>query len=419
MEYKTYKYNNYNIHTINTDRFKNIHMEIVLRNNINKDTLLSEVFLIHMLMESSKKYKTKRDIVLEQEELYDAACYISYKKVGSSLMSKLIIDFLNPKYTKDDYLEEAIQLPFELLLNPNIENNEFNKEVFNTIYKRLENAINTQKENPSSYASIKALETMDKDSISAININGTIEDLNKIDNNSLLESYNYLLNKSNIDINIIGDINEEEVINIINKYAKFNDSDREEINYYITNKERDTVIRQSESTDNTQTQLVYLYNTNNLTEYEREYVMPIFNIILGGGTLESKLYKSLREDKSLCYGVRSATFKYDNLLRITTGIDKSNIELAISTIDETVKDMTNVSKQELDRAISLYETIINMYLDDPEQILELYFYQYIFNRDSLEEQLNKIKKVSIKEVEDLYSKLKLNTIYVLEGDKHE
>ena len=37
MIYKEYKHNTYNLYTVKTDKFKTCHMEIVFRNNINKN----------------------------------------------------------------------------------------------------------------------------------------------------------------------------------------------------------------------------------------------------------------------------------------------------------------------------------------------------------------------------------------------
>ena len=419
MDYKTYNFPNYNIHIIKTNRFKNIQMEIALRNNIDKNTYLNYFFLVNMLMESNSIYKTKREIVLKEEELYEANCYIYYRPQGKSIIYKLNMDILNPKYTKDNYLEEAIKFPFDLLLHPDINNNKFNEKSFKTVKTRFKDNIKTQKEVLSQYACKEALKAMDKKSLSALNRYGTITELNKITDETLLNAYNNLLTNSLIDISIIGDINEDEIIKYINKYAIFNNNPNTTIEYHITNKERTKVLEKTSTSKKNQSHIVYLLNTNNLTEYEREYVMPLYNIILGGASLESKLYRTLRDKHSLCYGVYSAYFEFDNLLRITTSVDKKNIKKAKSLINKTIKDMYNISDTEIKRAISLYESSINSYLDNPSYILDLYLNQFIFNTDSIEERINKIKKVTIEEIINLNKKIKLNTIYTLEGDNHE
>ena len=46
------------------------------------------------------------------------------------------------------------------------------------------------------------------------------------------------------------------------------------------------------------------FKLERLTDYERQYIMPLYNIILGG-TPTSKLFKTVREKHSLCYAVNS------------------------------------------------------------------------------------------------------------------
>jgi predicted Zn-dependent peptidase len=260
---------------------------------------------------------------------------------------------------------------------------------------------------------------MDPDSMSALNLTGTKEELDKVTNESLLKVYDELINNSYIDINVIGDIDEDHINELIKKYAKFNNKPDYELNYYITNKEKETPSVGSLSSSFRQTKLVYLYNTNNLTEYEKEYVLPIYNLILGGPTLETRLYKAVRDDQSLCYSIFSLTYAHDNLLRITTGIDLTKIDLTRSLIEKAVKDMNKVLPKEVEYAVSLYETMINMNLDSPSGLLDLYFTQYIFNKPDLKTRINTLKKITPQEIENLSNKIKLNTVFVLKGDKHE
>ena len=70
MIYKTYNNKSYNIYTIKTNKFKTCHMEIIFRNNIERETITKRGMLTEMLVENSKKYKTRREMIIELEELY-------------------------------------------------------------------------------------------------------------------------------------------------------------------------------------------------------------------------------------------------------------------------------------------------------------------------------------------------------------
>ena len=221
MVYKQHNNGSYNIHTIKTDRFKNIKMEIFFRNNIDPQNIHKRAMLFDVLVETSTKYPTKRDLTLALEELYNANLYATSIKVGKQIISSISMDFLNPKYTEDFNIEDAIRLPFELIFNPDVKNEEFKRSTLETIRTRMIADIESLKENPRRYALMEALKNFDEKSISAINIMGNIDDLNLITPHNLYETYQEIIDHDYIDIFIIGDIDEHQVVDIISKYAKF------------------------------------------------------------------------------------------------------------------------------------------------------------------------------------------------------
>ena len=124
MEYKVIDCNSYRIHTIKTDKFKNCSMEIMFRNKLEKDKITSNNFVVDMLMHSSKKYPKRRDVSIQLENLYSASLRGVCSRLGNSFLISFCLDFLNPKYCDKGYLEDVVAMPFEMLQNPNVENNE-------------------------------------------------------------------------------------------------------------------------------------------------------------------------------------------------------------------------------------------------------------------------------------------------------
>lgn len=420
MVYKMHKNGSYNIHTVKTDRFKNIKMEIVFRNNIQKETIAIRTLLFEVLLETSEYYKTKRDLILKCEELYNALVYSHSSKIGGEVLSTIVVDFLNPKYTRDDYLCDALKLPFDILFHPNVVLGEFDLKTLDIVKNRFIADLKCIKENPKKYALREALNYMDAESVSSVNINGTIETIEAITVGDLYQEYLNCLNHDYIDIFIIGDIDEDRVIDEINKYANFKTIKNHGLNLFIDNKKCKKVREHHVDSDFTQSQIVAIMNVNGLSEKMQKYDAQIFNMILGGGSLETKLYKNLRDKNSLCYNVYSLYLKYDNLLVIGTSVDKKNVNKAIKLIKSSIDEMyENVSNEEVSRAISSVITSINMSTDSPGQIIDQYLFQYISSLDSIDERLKNYKKVTKEDVMKVASHLSLNTIYVIEGDENE
>ena len=193
MIYKEYKLGPIILHTIKCDKFKQCHMEIIFRNEIDKKNLTKRSMLVEMLTENNKTYPKRRDLILKLEDLYNTFIYSINSKVGKEVITSFCTDFIDPKYTKGDYLKSVIELSFDMLNNPNVKNNEFDKETFELVKKRIALDINSINEDPERKSIMACLEAMDKSSISSLPINGFIEDLEQITPSNLYEYYKQML----------------------------------------------------------------------------------------------------------------------------------------------------------------------------------------------------------------------------------
>ena len=418
MEYKIHDCKSYEIHTIKTDKFKNCSMEIMFRKKLDKKEITQNNMLVDMITHSSKRYPKKRDVAIELENLYSASFRGFTTRLGSSVMLSFVLDFLNPKYCEKGYLEEVLSMPFEILLNPNISNGKFDERSFNIIKNRLKSDIESLKENAAKYAFRRSLLNMDENSPSSYNMTGYLEDLESITPSNLVDSYNKLLSDYTCDIFVIGNLDMEEVVSTIK--SKFNNRTIkvDKIKLYVDNDLRKKHINIEETGKYEQDSFIMIYNLDNLNERERNFVIHIYNIILGSGGLTSKLYRYLREENSLCYNVSSMVQKYDGLLMIYSGIDAKDKDLCIELVNKAMKEMSNgeFSDIELDNAIKTVISSLKMGEDTQGGIINNYLFNYLDNLPLYEERVKEFKTVTKEEVINISKKIKLNTIYLLKGE---
>lgn len=419
MEYKVYDCDSYKIHTIKTDKFKNCSMEIMFRNNLVKEEITENNMLVDMLMHSSKKYPKRRDIAIELENLYSSSVRGFSTRLGNSIMLSFVLDFLNPRYCDEGYLEEVISLPFELLLNPNVDNLEFDRRSFNIIKNRIKSDIESLKENASRYAFRRSLTLMDKDSPSSYYMTGYLSDLENITPSSLVDTYHRMLNDYICDIYIIGNLDMDKVVQLIKDKFKIKTIKDYKVNLYVDNKIRKKNLDICETGNYEQDSLVMIYNLDNLNKKERDYVIQLYNIILGSGGLTSKLYKYLREENSLCYIVSSMYQKYDGLLLIYSGIDKKDKNKCLKLINKALQEMINgdFTDEELDNAKKAVISSIKMSEDTNGGIINNYLFNELDNLPLYDERVKEFKKISKKDVIEVAKKVRLNTIYLLSGEE--
>ena len=421
MEYKSYNCNSYNIHTIKTDKFKTVRMEIIFSRNANKDEMPRFTFLSDLLTDQSKKYKSRKEISIELEELYKADFYGVTSKVGNFFTTNFIMEFISPEYiNEDNYLERVLSFPFDVICNPNAKNKEFDITNFNIVKRRLKEEIESIKENSNKLAISDALTTMDSASPSSFRVLGTLDDLDKMTPSNLYESYLDLLNHSNCDIFIIGNINMDDAVKIIKNSFKNRVIKLNKPKLYVDNKLKRKVLESTNEKDFIQSNLVMIYNIKSLNDYENNIAFYVLNYILGGG-LTSILYDNLRNKNSLCYSVKSMYLKQDSLLIINTLLDKNNIDKAKKLIKKSINDIKNgkFSEEMLINTKKMLKTSLSNGLDNNMVILNNYEFEIFDNLPRIEERIELIDKVTKEDVINCIKKVQLNTIYFQVGVQNE
>lgn len=418
MKYKTYNCNSFNIYTIKTDRFKTSHLEVIFKNVLKKEEIGTYSFLADMLSEGCKKYPRKKDLITRFEELYKIVIYASTMRVGNVIDLHVSLDFINPEYIEDEgYIEEVIKTLFEVINNPNVCNDEFDLKTFNIVKERLRREINSLKENPVKQSIKEAIKTMDSNSPTSYEILGTIEELENITPAKLYNAYKSLRKNFKVDVFLIGNLDMDNVASLIKKYFKNRYIVSDNFEVMVDNKETKKVKEKTMKSDNIQTNLVMLFNLKNLSELEKNITLNCFNYLYGSGGLTSKLYKSIREENSLCYAINSMYLKYDKLLMVQISLDNCNVKKAISLVKKELKSMQNgnFSEEEVRDAINNMVISLDMSLDNNIAILNNYVFNIYDKLPSIEERKEYFKKLTKEDIVNVSKKVKLNTIFTLEG----
>lgn len=415
MEYKKIDCTSYNIHTIKTDKFKTVRMEVLFSQSVKKENMPIYTFLSDLLTDTMKFYPRRKDIAIRLEELYKAAFYGITNKVGNLFTVSFIIEFISSTFiNEDNYLKEVLAFPFEAILKPNVKNKEFALVPFNIVKRRIIQDIEAIKENADKLAITNALEKMTPSSPSSYKVLGEISDIENITPASLYKAYEELFQNFNCDIFIIGNLNMEEAVQII----------KDKFHCHVIKKERPKLIAKNtmrkkaqevcESSSFVQSSLVMIYNINNLAKELKDVAFHLFNFILGSGGISSKLYRTLRTDNSLCYGVRSLYLKYDELLVVEVSLDDSNVELAKKLIRKAIKDMItgNFTEEELEDAKKNIIFALKNGLDNNATILNNYIFKDFDGLPLLEDRIKLVEKITKEDILKCGASLSINTVYV-------
>ncbi len=415
MEYKIYSFNNYRIHTIKTDKFKNCSMEVMFTKKLQKEEITINNVLTDILVASTKNYKSRRDIAIEFENLYNSYTRGLVTRLGNYLITSFVTDFLDPKYCDEDYLDELFKFSFGFLTEPNIENGEFDKRSFTIVTNRLKAEIQSVKENATKYAFKRALNNMDENSPSSYYMTGYLEDLEDITTSNLVDYYNKFFKECICDIYVIGNLDMDEIVSYIKKYFNVKTKKNGKKTLFVENVLRTDKLDILETGKYEQATFIMLYNLVDLSKRERDIVIHLFNFIFGNGGLTSKLYRYLREENSLCYNTSSMYQKYDQLLMIYAGVDSESKDLCVELVNKALKEMQegNFSLEDIENAKKNLISSIKMSQDTLGGIVNNYLFNDLDNLPLYEERIKEFKKVTKEEIVALAKKIKLNLTYLL------
>lgn len=419
------------LHKIDTSKFKTNLISIFLTTKLNREDITKKALILAILRRGTNNLKTQEEINTKLEELYGAELNCGIDKLGDDHVMKFYIETLNDNFTykKENILKESIELLFDIVFNPLTENNRFKEEYILSEKQNLKQIIEAKKDNKANYAYIRCLEEMYKNQPYGLFTYGYPEDIDKITNQELYETYQELIETCKIDIFVSGNLlktnintNQRDVgicniDKIISNCIKSNQiSPRDANNLYINNETKAEVKEKviKESMDVAQGKLVIGLDVIDCIKEEKPAV-SVYNAILGGGA-NSKLFQNVREKASLAYSAGSLYIKNKNNIIIKSGIEHSNYDKALEIIEKQLEDMKAGNFTETDIK-DAKEVIISSFKSmQDEQDSEI---SYIFGKEmeqspaDVEAYLKQIESISKEQIIKIANKIKINTIYFL------
>ncbi|MDD2203191.1 MAG: pitrilysin family protein [Bacilli bacterium] len=421
MKYQYQDMKAYNLHLFKTDKFKTITIMINFRREIKKDEITIRSFIHLLLLLSSKKYQSGRILSSEAEGLYGPYIGANENRVGNFALTSFYMTMINEKYTEAGMNDKGMDFFKEIIFNPDVDGKGFNKKSFAIAKNEIKAKLKSVKDNPKYYSMVRMLEYMDPESPISYQ-SGYLEVLNSIDEKKVYDYYKSMLHSDLVDVFILGNIDFLDMKKLVADMVSINVIKKAKKDIYINHKNFVKRLKKAEDEENlSQAKLVVGCKIGNLTSFERKYVLPIYSGILGGPSY-SKLFQSVREKNSLAYYIYSNYRRADNLLTISSGINKESYNKVLKLIKEEFNNMSkgNITEDELKRAKEDMISILQNIEDNPLNLINNYMWQFLYSLDDIKMRKDEINKVTINDVKNISKKIYLDTAYLLHGgDENE
>lgn len=407
------------LHTINTNKFKTNLVAIFLTVPITRENVTFNSVLSSVLRRGSKNIPTQEQISIELENMYGASFDCGISKTGDNHILKFYLESINDKYLPqngENMLKQSIEKLLEIVFNPLIENEKFKEEYVeqekNNVRRRIEGKI----DNKAKYAIERCIEEMYKNEAYGLYQYGYIEDLEKINADTLYKHYKELINTCKIDISVSGKI-DSDISNVLIENENIKNLNPREPKYVqtaIIEKEKTEEKTIYESMEVTQGKLIIGMDIAIKDEKEK-YKVSVYNAILGGSAT-SKLFQEVREKASLAYTASSNFVRHKGNIMINCGIEIKNYEKALEIIRKQLEDIKNGKFTEEDLSNSKKGIISAIKGIEEEQDTEITYYfgqELSGNEIGTEEYINEIEKVTREDILNVANSVNINTIYFL------
>ena len=417
MKYYDYDMDGFKLHVIKTNRFKTVFYSINIRFEDNKDSEIYTSLISRMLIQTSSKFNSLREINTYCASIYDPSYNIRVLDSGSENILRLTSSFANEKYTEKGMLLKNLEFLTSFIFEPKIVDGGFDKEMFDIQKEKLLEYYKSMKDNPKEYAKSRLAEEMQIKKYKVLKLDDLISGISNLSEIELYNFYQSIMSKGCLDIFICGDVDEKEVKEIFSKLIKFKGTHKK-INHLVKQHDfKDMPNIVVDKTNNTQSNLIIGFKLDNLSDFERNYVFVLYSWILGGG-MSSLLSQTVREKYSLCYYIYAVRQNLFETMKIYAGIDGVNFEKTCNLIQDELENMENGNF-----SLELFEGVKEIYYnslirieDSQDDLVASYASEIFINNDSISDRKKNMSKVTKEDVMNLAKKVHVDTIYLLKGE---
>ena len=424
---KTISYQRVNIkegidlHLLRTSKFKTTMIKIFLQERLRKETAPMVALISYLVFRGTNTRPTTLEMMRYLEELYGADLATDVEKRGENQFLSISLEIINQHYLPggNDLFNEGLGFIMDVLTNPRSDGQKFDQEYFEQEKAILRDDILSLINDKSKYANERCYQLMCPNEPFSIYKYGSIEELDKIENEQLYTYYRGLLESGAIHIFVVGDVEENQVVSEVTRAfqgMKPRQSFVEEGNWKPAREVPQVIIEEDRIR---QGKLAMGYRSDILRRSPEYPASLIFNGIYGV-LPNSKLFMKVREEAGLAYYISTRMDSAKGILLVSSGIDSADMDKAVQLINEQLEAIRQgqVSEHELDSSKKAYRRYFLYFADDSEALIDSCMVEVSNGLDPvLEELILEMAETTVEDLQNIAKRIHLDTIYFLKGEE--
>lgn len=409
--------------TVKAEGFKTACASLSFMIPLSEDASLFAL-IPNILTRSSEKYPTLTMLEKKLATLYGAEIGVDVSKIGENQVLKLTVCSIDDRFAlhNESIVFECCKVLFELVYKPKFVGEYFDETEVESEKRLLAEQLGAEISDKRIYAKNRLEEIMCEEELYGINRLGTVEDINAITKEKLTKAYKKLLKEAKVLLSVSanGSVEAENIKNLFLEYA--GDIERAPVKnetLYVEKAEDVTYVKETAPVK--QGKLVLGFRMG-MKDRDDDYAAKRIMSDVFGGNPNSKLFKVVREELSLCYYCSSRMLRAKGIMLVQSGIESFNEEKAENAILDQLEEIKkgNFTEEDLEASKKSLEDAFKSVSDSPEA-LDSWFTTQIEHSEYLypEDYINMFKGVTKEDVIRAANDVTLDTVFMLAGTEDE
>lgn len=401
--------------------FQTVIVRVMFAYQEDDENLTKLTLLPNMLMYMNNKYPTEEEFQTNRRKKYILNVSCNKIVIGTTMCLCFNLIIPDTEALGFDNFDEQFEFFSEMIYNPKIENNGFDKFELEREKRGLNLSIENGLKELRVYHGVRGLELVDDEGILSRTVENHRSQIDEVTPENLYELYLELIKKYKPAIFVFGNVDEERIDELANKYLyKYNDGlekIKKDYNHFLKVRKDIQVIE--EKRDFKDSAISLYYKIKDIKEEDFAYVSLIKSLL---ASLSSRmLNKKLRDENDLVYSSRVATYLRFGVFEITAYINKNNKNIVIDKIKEVMEDLKNPDniRDYLENIKDRRRIGLIKSLDEKFILLSDVVNETLEVERNMEYRYQEILKITAEDISKFMDRFVLDTVYYVEEGEHE
>lgn len=410
------------LRAVKTKKFKTSLLGVTFLTALTEETASLNALLPKVLRRGTRTCPDMEALSAALDELYGGSVEPVVRKKGEVQCVGFVGSFLDDAFVPPGtrLLEPAAALLGQLVLEPAGSGDAFLEEYVESEKENLLDKIRGEINDRLQYAMSRLRETMCAGETYGVSRLGSLDRAREVTGSALFSQYKTLLASAPIYLYYCGSADIDRVEAAFRAaFAGLPQGDRHRVPPTRLVKEPGGPVRRvSEAMDVTQGKLVLGFRTGKSYRTLEEVAQAtLFSAVYGGST-NSKLFLNVREKLSLCYFASASLAMTKGIMLVYSGVEFANFRRAEEEILAQLEACRagEIGAQELEAARLSAVSAFRTTLDSQSRLEEFWLNRFFTGTDFPPEALAEaIGRVSLDQVVEVARRIRLDTIFTLEG----